>query len=129
MVTTIGLWLLHVPLAFTLGLLTAFMIFIPYIGSLIALAVTLLVALIQGPTQVLYVTILFLGVHIAEGYLLTPMVQRRAVYLPPALTILSQVVMGMLLGFLGLALATPLTAAVLVLVEMLYLRESPRHHG
>ncbi|HJT87693.1 MAG TPA: AI-2E family transporter, partial [Bryobacteraceae bacterium] len=127
--TTIGLWLLHVPLAFTLGLFTAFMIFIPYIGSLIALAVTLLVVLIQGPTEVLYVTLLFIGVHSAEGYLLTPMVQRRAVYLPPALTILSQVIMGVLLGFLGLALATPLTAAILTLVTTLYLREAPRHHG
>jgi predicted PurR-regulated permease PerM len=126
--TVIGLWLLHIPLAFTLGLFTAFMIFIPYIGSLIALAVTLLVALIQGPMSVLYVFIFFIGVHVAEGYLLTPLVQKRAVYLPPALTILTQVLMGLLLGFIGLALATPLTAAALVLVKMLYLHERPEHH-
>ncbi len=70
----------------------------------------------------------YLGVHTAEGYLLTPLVQRRAVYMPPALTILAQVMMGLLLGFLGLALATPLTAATLVLVKMLYLHQRPEHH-
>lgn len=127
--TIIGLRIIGVHLAFTLGLFTGFMVFIPYIGSLIALAVTALATLIQGPGMVLYVVILFLAVHSAEGYLLTPLVQRRAVYLPPALTILAQVMMGLLLGFLGLALATPLTAATLVLVKMLYLHERPQHHG
>jgi predicted PurR-regulated permease PerM len=105
------------------------MIFIPYIGSIIAFGVTVLVTLVQGMTTVWYVTLLFVGVHIAEGYLLTPFVQRRAVYIPPALTIVSQVLMGTLLGFLGLALATPVAAVSLVLVKMLYLHEKPRHHG
>lgn len=126
--TTIGLMLLHVHLAFTLGLFTGFMIFIPYIGSLIALVVTLLVALTEGSSTVLYVVLWFLGVHIAEGYLLTPLVQKRAVYLPPALTILSQVLLGLLVGFLGLALATPLTAGGMVLVKTLYLHQRPAHH-
>jgi predicted PurR-regulated permease PerM len=127
-VTIAGLRLLQVPLAFTLGLFTAFMIFIPYIGSLIAFAVTLLATLVQGTQTVLYVTLLFIGVHIVEGYLLTPLVQKRAVYLAPALTIVSQMLLGLLLGFLGLALATPITAASLVVVKMLYLHEKPRHH-
>ncbi len=127
--TIIGLRIIGVHLAFTLGLFTGFMVFIPYIGSLIALVVTLLVSLLQGPGNLLYVAALFICIHAAEGYLLTPLVQRRAVYLPPGLTILAQVLMGLLLGFLGLALATPLTAATLVLVEMLYLHERPRHHG
>lgn len=126
--TTIGLRLLGVRLAFTLGLFTGLMIFIPYIGSVIALGVTLLVALTEGSSMVLYVFLFFIGIHVAEGYLLTPLVQRRAVYLPPGLTILSQVLMGLLLGFIGLALATPLTAAALVLVKMLYLHQRPEHH-
>jgi predicted PurR-regulated permease PerM len=126
--TIIGLYLLNIPLAFTLGLFTAFMIFIPYIGSIIALFAAAMVALTHGTSAVMYVTLLYIGVHSAEGYLLTPLVQRRAVYLPPALTILSQLLMGLLLGFLGLALATPLTAAALVLVKMIYLHERPAHH-
>lgn len=127
--TTIGLAVIGVHPAFTLGLFTGVMIFIPYIGSLIAFAVTVLVTLAEGPALVLYVTLLFAAVHAAEGYLLTPMIQRRAVYLPPALTILAQVLLGLLLGLVGFALATPLTAAALVLVRMLYLDETPQHHG
>ncbi len=125
----IGLRLLHVRLAFTLGLFTGFMIFIPYIGAFIALIVTVLVTSIQGTATVISVTVLFIGIHVAEGYFLTPFVQRRAVYLPPALTIFSQVLLGVLVGFLGLALATPLAAATLVAVKVLYLHEAPEHHG
>ncbi len=123
--TTIGLWLLGIPLVFTLGLFTGLMIFIPYIGSFIAFLLTVLVTLSQAPGKVIYVAAFFLAVHIAEGYFLTPLVQRRAVYLPPALTILAQVLMATLLGFLGLALATPMAAAGLVIVKMLYLQENP----
>lgn len=126
--TTIGLYIMHVQLAFTLGLFTGLLIFIPYIGALIALVVTVLVTMVQGATEVLYVTIFFLAIHCTEGYLLTPLVQRRAVYLPPGLSIVTQVIMGLLLGFLGLALATPFTAAAMVLVQMLYLHERPEHH-
>jgi predicted PurR-regulated permease PerM len=123
--TTIAFEIIDVQPAFTLGLFTGMMVFIPYIGSLIAFAVVLLLVLVQGVTKVLSVTILFVAIHVAEGYLLTPMMQRRAVYLPPALTIVTQVLMGLLLGFIGFALATPLTAAALLLVRMLYLHEAP----
>jgi predicted PurR-regulated permease PerM len=124
----IGLWFLRIPLVFTLALLTGILVFIPYLGSFIAFIITLLVTLSADPAKIPWVVVLFLGIHIAEGYLLTPMVQRRAVYLPPALTILAQVTMGILLGFLGIALATPITAATLVLVKMLYLKKRPEHH-
>lgn len=126
--TWIGLRLMHIHLAFTLALFTGLMVFIPYIGSLIALVAAILVAAVQGAQQVLWVFLLYIGIHTAEGYLLTPLVQKRAVHVPPALTILSQVLMGLLLGFLGLALATPLTATLLVLVRILHLREAPAHH-
>jgi predicted PurR-regulated permease PerM len=127
--TGIGLYLIGVPLAFTLALFTAFMIFIPYIGSIIAFIVTMLVTLTHGTSDVIYVGLLYIGIHCTEGYLLTPLVQRRAVYLPSALIIFSQIIMGWLLGFIGFALATPLTAATLVAVKMLYLHERPEHHG
>lgn len=126
--TVVGLHLLHVRLAFILGLFTGIMIFIPYIGAIIAFFVTLAVTAMQGTSALLSVTLLFVAIHAVEGYLLTPMVQKRAVYLSPALTITAQVLMGLLLGFLGLALATPVTAAVVVLVKMLYLKERPEHH-
>ncbi len=123
--TMIVLWIMSVPLAFTLGLFTGVMIFIPYLGALLAFIPTALVALVQGPDKMLQVVILFLLIHAAEAYVLTPLVQRRAVRLPPFLTILAQVLMLQLTGILGLAVATPLAAAGLVMIRMLYLRERP----
>lgn len=123
-----GLWLLHVRLALTLGLFTGLMVFIPYLGSVIAYIATLPMAILQGPAKVLDVTILFCALHLAEGYVITPLVQRRALYLSPGLTILSQLLLGALLGVFGVALATPLTAVAIVLVKLLYLGETPQHH-
>ncbi|WP_169516938.1 AI-2E family transporter [Azohydromonas australica] len=118
--TAVGLWLLDVPLALTLGLLAALLTFIPNIGPILSVVPALLLALLQGPQHALYVALLYLGIQIVESYFLTPMLQRRTVSLPPALTITAQVTMGVWVGGIGLVLATPLTAALLVLVRQLY---------
>lgn len=122
--TMIGLWALGVPLAFTLGLFTALMIFIPYLGALLSEIPALLVALTKGPQMMLYVLVLYLGIHGMEAYVLTPLVQKKAIRLPPIVTILSQFLMWTLTGFLGVAIATPLAATILVLVKMLYLHQN-----
>ena len=125
--TMVSLWLLGVPLAFTLGLLTGVMIFVPYLGALLSEIPAILIALRQSPTTMLYVIVLYLVIHGLEGYILTPLVQRRAVRLPPVLTVLAQLFMWIITGFLGVALATPLAAVGLVLVKMLYLNERIEH--
>lgn len=119
------LWILKVPLAFTLGLITGIMIFIPYVGSIIAGIPAALVAFELGPGTMVLVIIFYIGTHIAEGYFLTPLVQKKAVRLLPILTLASQFLMWIYAGFFGLALATPLAAAGLTLVKELYLREQP----
>ena len=121
----IGLWLLGVPLAFTLALFTAVMLFIPYVGSVLAYIPTVLVALMVSPMEAVYVTILYLGVHGLEGYVITPLAQRRAIRLPPALTLVSQLFMWTVAGVLGVAVATPLAAMIMVAVQSLYLKEEP----
>lgn len=126
-VTMVGLWALGVPLAFALGLLTGVMIFIPYVGSWIAFVPTVLVGLTRGPETAIYVVVLYLAVHALEGYVLTPLVQKRAVLLPPVLTILSQLFMWKVSGLLGVALATPIAAAILVIVKVVYLHEEVEH--
>ncbi len=69
--------------------------------------------------KALYVILLYLVLHVLEGYFVTPAVQRRTVTLVPILTVLSQILMWTLTGFLGVALATPLAATGLVLVKTL----------
>jgi predicted PurR-regulated permease PerM len=73
--------------------------------------------------KALYVIILYVVIQTVESYLLTPLVQQRTVSLPPALTITAQVLLGILAGGLGIIVATPLTAALLVFVKMLYIED------
>lgn len=120
---SLGLWLLGVPFALTLGLLSALLNFIPNLGPIIAAVPAILVALTQGPTRALYVFFLYLGYQSLDGYLLTPLVQRRTVAMPAALTIMAQVLLGVLAGTLGILLATPLVAVALLLVKMLYVED------
>lgn len=122
-VTALGLWLLGVPLALTLGLLVGILGFVPNFGPLIAAIPALLIALLQSPQQSLYVALLYIGVQTLDGYVLTPLVDRRSVKLPPVLTISAQVLLGVLLGTIGVVLASPLTAVALVLVKMLYVED------
>jgi predicted PurR-regulated permease PerM len=89
----------------------------------------LLLAFEVSPTQVLYVAALYLAVQQLEGNLITPLVQQEAVSLPPALTLVVMVMMGVLFGVLGILVAAPLTAITLVVVKMLYLDEAPGERG
>jgi predicted PurR-regulated permease PerM len=66
------------------------------------------------------VLVLYLLVQVIESYLVTPLVQQRAVHLPPAPTITAQVVLGLVFGGIGLLVATPLTAATVIVVQLLY---------
>jgi predicted PurR-regulated permease PerM len=81
----------------------------------------ILVALTESPTLALWVTLLFLCVQMLEGNVIAPLIQRRTIALAPALTILSQTILGTLFGILGLVVATPLTAAMVTAVRMLYI--------
>jgi predicted PurR-regulated permease PerM len=121
--TTIGLLLLGVPLALTLGIIAALLTFIPNIGPLLSVIPAALLALSQGPQFALYVLLLYAGIQTVESYVLEPIVEHRATYLPPVLVILSQVVLGISQGVIGLLLATPLFAVTAVLVKMLYVED------
>ena len=121
--TGVALSLLGIPLALVLGLLTGILNFVPNIGPILAGIPAVLLAFTEGPTQVLWVVALFLVIQNLEGFVLTPLVEQQTVALPAAAIILSQVLLGVLFGSLGVLLATPLTASVLVLVKLLYIED------
>ncbi len=118
--TGAGLWFLGVPLAFTLALIAGLFNFVPYVGALAGAVPALAVAVAQSPQTAIYVAILFAVVQTLEGNVIAPLIQKRTVDLPPALTILSQTVLGTLFGVIGLILATPLTAVTMVGVRLVY---------
>lgn len=117
----VSLWLLGVHLAFILGLFTGLMVFVPYAGSILAGVPSILIALQRSPRTALIVLVLYLLFHLCEGYFLTPIAQKKAVRLPPILTVLFQFFMWSFAGLLGVAVAAPLAAVGLVLVKELYL--------
>lgn len=119
----IALWLIGAPLALVLGVLAGFLEVVPNVGPVLWLIPAALVALTEGPHEVLYVVIVYCGVHMFESYVLVPLVQRRAVWLPPALSILMVVLMSLLAGVLGMFVAAPLTVVIMVLTEMLYVED------
>jgi len=122
--TGLGLCLLGIPLALTLGVIAGVLEMIPYIGAWLSAVPAALIALTKGPEHVVYVLGLFLFLHLLEGYVLLPLIQRRAVHLPPALTLVAQVLLGEMLGILGLFVAAPLTVAALITVQMLYVKDT-----
>lgn len=118
--TTLGLWLLGIPAALVLGLIAGFLVFIPFIGPTLSAIPAMAMALTVSPVMVLWVALLYFGIQLLESNLMTPMVMRETVNLEPAATILFQLAMGVLFGFLGLLLAVPMFAAIQVLVKRLY---------
>lgn len=123
MATGIGLWLLEVPLPMTLAVIASLLTFIPNLGPLLAAVPQMLLALQVSASTVLYVILFNIILQTVESYLVTPLVERRQVTLPPALTIFAQLLMGVLFGAIGIIMAAPLTASIMLLTQTLYIHD------
>ena len=126
--TWLGLLLIGVPAPLALGVIAGVLDFVPFFGPVLGALPALLIALSEGLSTLIWVALLYIVVQQLEGNLIQPLVQKKAVNIPPAVLVLALVVMGQLFGILGLLIATPLTAVVLVLVKQLYIDEI-EHHG
>jgi predicted PurR-regulated permease PerM len=121
--TTLGAALLGLPAPVALGLLSGVAEFVPIVGAAVAAVPGLLLAATLGPHTVILTLVFYVAVHQFEGHVLIPLIQRRVVAVPPALTLFSVVGFGVLFGVSGVIFATPLAVVVLVLIRRLYLRE------
>jgi len=117
--TAIGLYLLNVPYWLTFGIFTGVVAVVPFFGSLVSTVLPALFVL-GGPgggTRALMVILLGVVVHVFEGNVVVPRVMSHKLELPPVLTIMAVLVMGQILGPLGLVLAVPTLASVMVIVR------------
>ncbi len=121
--TGLGLWIAGVPMALALGLIAGLLTFVPFIGPIVAAIPGLLVAWTQGRMTVLYALIVYVVAQALEGNLITPLIQKRTVAVPPALLISGQLLLGSLFGIWGVLWATPLIVVAMVVVQTLYLED------
>jgi predicted PurR-regulated permease PerM len=124
LLTSIGLMAIGVPSALALGLLAGLLEFVPFIGPVLAAVPAILLALAESPEKALWTALLFLAIQQFEGNVLEPLVQQRAVDLPPALLLFALVAGGLIFGAVGIILAAPLTVVLFVMVKRLYVQEA-----
>ncbi|MBX9929185.1 MAG: AI-2E family transporter [Gemmatimonadaceae bacterium] len=121
--TAIGLYLLDVPYWLAFGIFTGVVALVPFFGTFVS---TLLPALFAlggdgGMTRALAVVALGVIIHVVENNIVNPLIMHRQIALPPVLTIMSVLILSRLLGPLGLLVAVPALAVILVLVKELLL--------
>jgi predicted PurR-regulated permease PerM len=121
--TTIGLELIDMQLALVLGVIAGLLSFVPYIGPIASVVPAMLIGLTQSPMMAVYALIVYSLVQFIEGNFLTPLIQKRAVSMPPAVLLSAQFSMGLFYGLFGVLLATPLAVAIIVLIQMLYVQD------
>jgi predicted PurR-regulated permease PerM len=122
--TWAGLAFLGIGGALILGLQAGLLAFIPTIGPLIAGVVILLASLASGTTALLGALGVYLAVQTLESYGLTPFIQKKALDIPPATIFAGQLVLGVIFGLWGIALALPLMAVAKVLLAQLYIEDT-----
>ncbi len=116
-VTWIGLRIIGIDSSFILGIQAGLLTFIPTVGALIGGLIVVLASLASGWVAAVSAFVLFLGVHALESYVLTPILQRQALEIPPATLFAFQILLGVVFGIWGLALALPLMAVVKVMID------------
>lgn len=124
LLTGIALALLRVPLAVSLGILAGLLEFIPVIGPILSAVPGVLLAFSSGPQMAVYTAFAYVAVQQIESNILTPLVQRWAVKLPPVVGLLAIVACGLVFGVLGVIFAMPMAVVTMVFVKDLYVKDT-----
>lgn len=124
-VSTIALLILHVKAPFALGLLAGLFEFIPTVGPILSAVPAIAMAFLDSPEKALLVLAVYVGIQFLENHILIPLLMKGGMDLPPALTVVTQALLALVFGFLGLMVAVPMLATIMVLVQMLYVQRSP----
>jgi predicted PurR-regulated permease PerM len=121
--TWVGLSLIGIQQSLALGVLTGILSFIPNFGPILALIPSVAVGILQAPEHLLWVFVVIYGVSFVQTQIFMPIIVAGSINLPPILVLLGQIIAGAFLGFLGIMLAVPLTAILMVLVQEVYIRD------
>jgi predicted PurR-regulated permease PerM len=122
-ITTIGLSLLGVKSALSLGIIAGLLEFIPMLGPILSAVPAVAMGFLDSPEKALFVLLLYWGVQFLENHILVPMLMKRGVDLPPVVTLIGLSLMALVFGFLGMLVAVPFLAAVMTAVKLLYVED------
>jgi predicted PurR-regulated permease PerM len=122
-VTTIVLLILKVKAAFALGVLAGLFEFIPTVGPLLSAVPSVAMGFLDSPEKAATVAVAYWGIQFLENHILIPLLMKGGMDLPPALTVITQALLALVFGFLGLMVAVPLLATVMVMVQVLYVEQ------
>jgi predicted PurR-regulated permease PerM len=117
------LLLLDVKAAIGLGIIAGLLEFIPIAGPILAAVPGIAMSFLDGPEKAIYVTLAYIAIQQVEANLVTPLLMKRGLEIPPVLTITAQGVLSLVFGFVGLLVAVPLLAATIVPIKMLYVQD------
>lgn len=119
MIYALGLWLVGVEFGFLIGFIAGLVSFVPYLGAFVGISAALVAALVQGmdPMHLGLVVAVFMVGQTLESFFLTPWLVGDSIGLHPVAVIFSIMAGGQLFGFLGVLLALPVTAVVMVLLR------------
>lgn len=120
----LGTWAIGLPAPLALALFAGLTQFVPVVGPIVGAVPALILAASEGWSMILWTALLYLAIQQLESNMITPLIQRRAVNLPPGLFLLSIFAFGILFGTLGVIVAGPLTVVAFVAVKKLYVRET-----
>jgi predicted PurR-regulated permease PerM len=117
------LLLLDVKAAIGLGIIAGVLEFVPIAGPIIAAIPGIAMSFLDGPQKAVYVTLAYIAIQQVEANLITPLLMKRGLEIPPVLTIAAQGVLSLVFGFIGLLVAVPMLAAAIVPIKMLYVQD------
>ena len=111
--------------AFARGLVAGRFEVIPTVGTILSAVPGVGMAFLDSPEKAVYVVFVYWGIQFLENHILIPLLMKGGMDLPPALTVLAQALLALVFGFLGLMVAVPLLATVMVTIQMLYVEQLP----
>lgn len=126
--TFAALLMIGLPDPIALALIAGIAEMVPYVGPFISAVPALLVAVTMGLGPVLWTAIVYLLIHLIEGYVAAPLLERHFVTIPPALVLIGIVAVDLIFGTIGIVLAAPLTVVIYMLVKMNYVDDPLELH-
>ncbi len=121
--TWLGLTLLGLQQAVALGILAGLFSFVPNFGPIAALVPALAVGFAQAPQNIGWIILIIYGTSFLQSQLIAPLVFKESINLPPVLVLMGQIFAAIFFGFLGIMLAVPMIAIIVILVQEVYIKD------